>query len=149
MKIAVGSDEKTLLTDKVVAELGERGHELLLFGPLVDEAMYWPEVARQVAEAVVQGTAEEGILFCWTGTGVSLAANKVPGIRAALCDDADTARGARLWNNANVLCLSLRRTSQVMALEILDQWFETAFEPNEVDNACLAQVEGLERKYLK
>ncbi|NCF68670.1 MAG: RpiB/LacA/LacB family sugar-phosphate isomerase [Chloroflexi bacterium] len=149
MKIAVGSDEKTLLTDKVVAELGERGHELLLFGPLVDEEMYWPEVARQVAEAVVQGTAEEGILFCWTGTGVSLAANKVPGIRAALCDDADTARGARLWNNANVLCLSLRRTSQVMALEILDQWFETAFEPNEVDNACLAQVEGLERQYLK
>lgn len=149
MKIAVGSDEKTLLTDKVVAELGERGHELLLFGPLVDEEMYWPEVARQVAEAVVQGPAEEGILFCWTGTGVSLAANKVPGIRAALCDDADTARGARLWNNANVLCLSLRRTSQVMALEILDQWFETAFEPNEVDNACLAQVEGLERQYLK
>ncbi|UCC52530.1 MAG: RpiB/LacA/LacB family sugar-phosphate isomerase [Anaerolineaceae bacterium] len=149
MKIALGSDEKTLLTDKVVAELGERGHELLLFGPLVDEEMYWPEVARQVAEAVVQGTAEEGILFCWTGTGVSLAANKVPGIRAALCDDADTARGARLWNNANVLCLSLRRTSQVMALEILDQWFETAFEPNEVDNACLAQVEGLERQYLK
>jgi ribose 5-phosphate isomerase B len=104
-------------------------------------------VARAVAEAVASGAADEGILFCWTGTGVSLAANKVPGIRAALCDDAETARGARLWNNANVLCLSLRRTSEVVAKEILDTWFNTSFEPNETDNACLAQVEELDAHY--
>ncbi len=149
MKIAVGSDEKTGLTDAVVMNLKERGHELTLFGPLVEENEYWPAVARQVAEAVVSGVVEEGILFCWTGTGVSLAANKVPGIRAALCDDAETARGARLWNNANVLCLSIRRTSEVMAKEILDSWFATAYASNEVDDACMVQIAEIEEKYAK
>ena len=104
-------------------------------------------MARGVAEAVASGAADEGILFCWTGTGVSLAANKVPGIRAALCDDAETARGARLWNKANVLCLSIRRTSEVEAKEILDAWFGTAYEPNEVDDRCLRQIETLEAVY--
>ncbi len=149
MKIAVGSDEKTTLTDAVVMNLKERGHELILFGPLVEKNEYWPAVARQVAEAVVSGVADEGIIFCWTGTGVSLAANKVPGIRAALCDDAETARGARLWNNANVLCLSIRRTSEVIAKEILDSWFATAYTPNEVDDACMAQIVEMEEKYAK
>lgn len=149
MKLAIGSDERTHLTDAVVAEIKKRGHEVALFGPLKDEAAYWPAVARQVAETVVQGGADEGILFCWTGTGVSLAANKVPGIRAALCDDAETARGARLWNNANVLCLSLRRTPEVMAKEILDAWFGTAYQPNEVDDTCLAQVGEIEEAYRK
>jgi ribose 5-phosphate isomerase B len=147
MKIAVGSDEKTPLTDTVVKNLRERGHELKLFGPLQYAEQYWPLVARQVAESVASGEVDEGILFCWTGTGVSLAANKVPGIRAALCDDAETARGARLWNNANVLCFSIRRTSEVVAGEILDSWFSTQYEPNEVDDTCLAQVDALEEKY--
>jgi ribose 5-phosphate isomerase B len=147
MKIAVGSDEKTGLTDAVIHNLRERGYELALFGPLQYAEQYWPQVARQVAEAVAAGEADEGILFCWTGTGVSIAANKVPGIRAALCDDAQTARGARLWNNANVLCLSIRRTSEVMAGEILDSWFSTQYEPNEVDDACLAQVADLDNAY--
>ena len=124
MKLAVGSDERTYVTDAVVADLIARGHELILAGPLrVDEAAAgsspqddtWPAVARRVAEAVASGAADEGILFCWTGTGVSMAANKVRGIRAALCDDAEMARGARLWNDANVLCFSLRRTSEVVA----------------------------------
>lgn len=149
MKIAIGSDERTHLTDAVVDNLRERGHEVVLFGPLRDEEEYWPQVARDVAEAVAGGTAEEGILFCWTGTGVSLAANKVPGIRAALCDDPETARGARLWNNANVLCLSLRRTSEIMAKEILDKWFATAYEANEVDDACLRQVDSIEAAYRR
>jgi ribose 5-phosphate isomerase B len=170
MKLAIGSDERTHITDAVVAEVRRRGHEVaLLAGPLQDltggaiEAApennaslappvrsenYWPAVARAVAEAVASGAADEGILFCWTGTGVSLAANKVPGIRAALCDDAETARGARLWNNANVLCLSLRRTSEVVAQEILDTWFNTSFEPNETDDACLAQLAALEAEKL-
>lgn len=147
MKLAVGSDEKTYLTDVVVSELRERGHEVLLFGPLRDDELYWPEVAQQVSESVIQGQAEEGILFCWTGTGVSLAANKVPGIRAALCADAETAKGARLWNRANVLCMSLRLTSVTIAQEILDAWFDTGYQPNEVDDACLAQIAALESKY--
>lgn len=147
MKIAVGSDEKTHLTDAVLADLRQRGHDVTLFGPLDEENLYWPDVARQVAKAVAAREVEEGILFCWTGTGVSLAANKVGGIRAALCDDAETARGARLWNNANILCLSIRRTSEVMAGEILDSWFATSYEPNDVDDACLAQVEALDEAY--
>jgi ribose 5-phosphate isomerase B len=149
MKLAVGSDERSHLTDAVVADLQERGHEVALFGPLAGKDEYWPDVARQVAEQVVAGKAEEGILFCWTGTGVSLAANKVPGIRAALCDDAETARGARLWNNANVLCLSLRRTSEVMTKEILDSWFSHTYQPNETDDTCLTQVAAIEAQYLK
>ena len=147
MKLAVGSDERTHLTDVVVAELQKRGHAVTLYGPLADEKKYWPQVARDVAEAVAAGQADEGILFCWTGTGVSLAANKVPGIRAALCDDAETARGARLWNDANLLCLSIRRTSEVAALEILASWFGTAYQPNEEDDTCLAQVRAIEAAY--
>ncbi|MCA9874705.1 MAG: RpiB/LacA/LacB family sugar-phosphate isomerase [Anaerolineales bacterium] len=149
MKIAIGSDERTHLTDAVLADLQDRGHQLQCVGPLADKAEYWPAVARQVAESVANGAADEGILFCWTGTGVSLAANKVPGIRAALCDDAETARGARLWNNANILCLSLRRTSEVMAKEILDAWFSHSYQPNETDDTCLAQVAALEADYRR
>jgi ribose 5-phosphate isomerase B len=147
MKIAIGSDEKCHLTDHVVAQVEEGGHAVSLFGPLQDAAQDWPAVARQVAEAVAKGEADEGILFCWTGTGVCLAANKVPGIRAALCDEAETARGARLWNNANLLCLSIRRTSEVKAKEILETWFATAYRPNEVDDRCLRQVQELEATY--
>lgn len=149
MKIAIGSDERTHLTDALIADLETRGHTLQRFGPLADQTEYWPAVARQVAEAVVGGAADEGILCCWTGTGVSLAANKVPGIRAALCDDAETARGARLWNDANVLCLSLRRTSEIIAKEILDAWFAHSYQPNETDDTCLAQVAALEAAYRK
>lgn len=149
MKIAVGSDEQTHVTTAVVAELERLGHEVSLYGPLRGESALWPDVARQVAESVTGRKADEGILFCWTGTGVSLAANKVPGIRAALCDDAETARGARLWNNANVLCMSLRRTTDFMAKEILAEWFDTAFDPDENDALSLAQVEALERDYMR
>lgn len=147
MRIVVGSDEKNHLTDSVVQELTNRGHELNLIGPLTGSRQLWPQVARQVAETVVSGDADEGVLFCWTGTGVSLAANKVPGIRAALCADAETARGARLWNNANVLCMSLRKTSPPVAKEILEAWFATQYQPNEEDDTCLAAVEAIERRY--
>jgi ribose 5-phosphate isomerase B len=148
MKLAIGSDEQTNLTDDVVREVENRGHDVLLYGHLLDEKLRWPEVGRLVAESVAQGQADEGILFCWTGTGVSLAANKVPGIRAALCADAETAKGARLWNKANVLCISLRATSTAVAQEILDAWFDTVYQTNEEDDACLAQVTALEQKYF-
>ena len=100
-----------------------------------------------MAERVARGDADEGILFCWTGTGVSIAANKVPGIRAALCHDAETAKGARLWNRANVLCLSLRATSEVVAKEILDAWFVTPLGADPTDVACVEKVGEIEKKY--
>jgi ribose 5-phosphate isomerase B len=149
MKLAIGSDERTHLTQSVIEALKERGHDLQLFGALDDNNPSWPQVARAVAEAVVGGKAEEGILFCWTGTGVSIAANKVPSIRAALCADAETARGARLWNDANVLCLSLRLASEAISMEIIDAWFGTTYEPNPEDDACLAQLQEIEDEFSK
>jgi len=148
MKLSVGSDMDMHVARVVFDKLRERGHEMAVYGPVVDQKILWPEVARRVAEDVAAGRADEGVLFCWTGTGVSMAANKVPGIRAALCDDAETARGARLWNKANVLCMSLRRTSEVVAEEILDKWFETEYQSNEEDDTCLAQIEELEQDYF-
>ena len=149
MKIAVGSDERTSLTDAVIERLRGEGHELTLTGPLAEQAYQWPRVAREVAEAVAEKRADEGLLFCWTGTGVSIAANKVPGVRAALCDDAETARGARLWNDANVLCISLRRSSETITGEILEAWRNTVYKPNPEDDACLLAVAEIESEYAK
>ncbi len=134
MKIAVGSDERTRLTDYVVEMLTAGGHELELVGPLAGASLPWPDVAQAVAKRVAAGQCEQGILFCWTGTGVSIAANKVPGVRAALCSDAETARGARRWNDANVLCMSLRLTSEAMAKEILEAWFSASLDEGEREN---------------
>ncbi len=150
MKIAVGSDERTHLTDFVIEELKARGIELELYGPLdeLDEDdIGWTEVAQRVAEKVKDGLCDQGILFCWTGTGVSIAANKVPGIRAALCGDAQTAQGARKWNDANVLAMSLRATSQTVAKEILDAWFSA--EPQEEEKPNIDKVKEIERKYSR
>jgi ribose 5-phosphate isomerase B len=144
MKISVGSDERNSVTDSVVAELKKRGHELQLYGPLAGIQEGWARVARRVAEDVAGLQAEEGVLFCWTGTGVSMAANRVPGVRAALCADPETARGARRWNNANLLCLSLRKTSEAVAKEILEAWFSAAYQPNPEDDAHLRELESLE-----
>src|SRR5258708_2742089 len=146
MKISVGSDERTHLTDSVIDHLRKRGHDLTLHGPLAGNAIPWPEVGRTVAEEVAAGKADEGILFCWTGTGVSIAANKVPGIRAALCDDPETASGARRWNDANVLALSLRATSAAVAEEIVDTWLTTRdVDPAEQSN--IDRVGQIERRY--
>lgn len=147
MKIAVGSDERTHLTDFVVEELKERGVEVELHGPLKGEGLQWTDVAEEVSERVREGACEQGILFCWTGTGVSIAANKVPGIRAALCMDAKTAEGARKWNDANVLAMSLRTTSQIVAKEILDAWFGS--EPEEEEKPNIDKVSKIEEKYFK
>lgn len=126
MRIAVGSDEKTPLTDVVVGELQARGISVELLGALREgDDPVWPEVGRSVAEKVAGGEADEGVLFCWTGTGVSIAANKVPGVRAALCTDASTAAGAKTWNHANVLVMGLRLTAPEVALEMLNAWFST------------------------
>ena len=138
-KIAVGSDERTGITDYLVEKLRLAGHEVLLIGPIADGSEKWPDVAFGVAGEVAAGNADEGIVCCWTGTGVSIAANKVPGIRTALCGDAGTARGARRWNDANVLCLSLRLTTQALVDEILEAWFS----PVEIESVDAMQVEKI------
>ena len=143
MKITLGSDERTHVTDFVAEELKRRGHEVELVGPPAGETLEWADVAERVGRSVADGLAEQGLLFCWTGTGVSMAANKVPGVRAALCADAETARGARRWNDANVLCLSLRATSEVIAKEILDAWFEATPDASEAAN--IEKVRALDR----
>ncbi|MBE9202739.1 RpiB/LacA/LacB family sugar-phosphate isomerase [Synechocystis salina LEGE 06099] len=145
MKIAIASDEKCHLTDLVIEHLQNLGHELMLFGPLAGEIVPWPLVAQQLAEAVAGQTVEEGVLFCWTGTGASIAANKVPGIRAALVRDAETAKGARWWNDANVLVMSLRATSPAIAKEILTAWFTARVRPEELP--CIQLVTAIEKKY--
>jgi ribose 5-phosphate isomerase B len=134
MKIALGADDVTELTDVVAEELRSRGHEVVLVGPPGDEDIQWAEVGRRVGELVADGGAETGVLFCWTGTGASIAANKVPGIRAALCTDGETAEGARKWNDANVLVMGLRLTSPTVAQEMLDAWFSTEPDPSEAEN---------------
>ena len=142
MKIALGSDERTHLTDFLAEELKRRGHDVALVGPLANDDVEWAEVAAQLARSVSGGANDQGVLCCWTGTGVSIAANKVPGVRAALCGDAETASGARRWNDANVLCLSLRATSEVIAKEILDAWFEA--EPDASEAANVAKVNAMD-----
>lgn len=152
MKLAIGSDERTHLTDFVCDELESQGHTLVKFGALCDtasrEEKRWTSAAHQVAESVSNGTCEQGILFCWTGTGVTIAANKVPNVRAALCTDAETAKGARRWNNANVLAMSLRLTSETVAKEMLREWFSTAPDTDAENQACLSELEENERKYM-
>jgi len=132
MKIAVASDEITYLTDFVIEDLKARGHEKILFGPLIGEDLPWTLAFEQLADSVANGEADEGVLFCYTGTGASIAANKVPGVRAALCGDAQTAKGARWWNDANVLVLSLRATSPEAAKEILDAWYAETVKSDEI-----------------
>jgi ribose 5-phosphate isomerase B len=139
VKVAVGSDERNATTDAVVDDLARRGIEVELHGPLADEEKQWAEVSEEVGRAVADGKADKGVLFCWTGTGCSMAANKIPGIRAALCTDAETARGARRWNDANVLAMSLRLATPIVAREILASFLET----NDVDPTEVPNIERL------
>src|SRR5262249_18181681 len=120
VNVAFGTDEHTSLTDAVRGDLEARGHVVMLTGD-----GDWVEVGRAVGELVAMGRAATGVLFCWTGTGASIAANKVAGVRAALCTDAATAAGARRWNDANVLVMGLRLTTPDVAREILDAWLAT------------------------
>jgi ribose 5-phosphate isomerase B len=141
MRIAVASDEVTGVAENVVAELKRRGHEPIAHGALAQgERDDWAWASETAARDVAEGRADQAIVCCWTGTGASIAANKVDGVRAALCSDAETARGARRWNDANVLALSLRTTSTPVLAEILDAWFEG--EPSD-DDADVANVRHL------
>jgi len=147
MKLAVSTDERTHLVDTIVEELQKRGHEVEYFGPNSGKEADWPDVTLQAAERVARGEADEAIVMCWTGTGCTLAANKVPGIRAALCHDAETAKGARIWNHANVLGLSLRATPEAVAKEILNAWFGTPYSDDEWNQRQIQHIKEIERKY--
>ena len=137
MRIAVAADERTGIADAIVEELRRRGHETIEHGALSDaERDDWAWASEAAARDVAEGRADQAVVCCWTGTGASIAANKVEGIRAALCGDGPTADGARRWNDANVLALSLRATSEAELAEILDAWFggETSSEAGDRAN---------------
>ncbi len=138
MKFLVGTDEARSVVSHLAEDLRERGHDVTVL-PVES----WGRMATQVARRVASGEFDQGIVCCWTGTGVSIAANKVPGIRAALCNDAATASGARKWNNANVLALSLRLLSEPLATEIVNAWLESTYEGTEdASLACIADEEA-------
>lgn len=130
MKIALGTDEHLPVFDDVRQRVSELGHEVVV----VADGELWPDAGRLVGEAVASGAADRGVVCCWTGTGVSIAANKVPGARAALCTDEETARGARRWNDANVLALGLRLTSPEVAREMITAFLATDPDPGESEN---------------
>ena len=130
----------------VAEHLEGRGFEVVRCGAVAGGDTPWPVVAEEVARLVAQGAVDTAVLCCWTGTGVSIAANKVPGVRAALCGDAETARGARRWNDANLLALGLINATPESVLPIVDAWLETAdVDPAEQDN--IDSVSQLERRY--
>ncbi|MFJ9928819.1 MULTISPECIES: RpiB/LacA/LacB family sugar-phosphate isomerase [Streptomyces] len=139
MRISVSSDMDEPVARRLVAELRRRGHEVRTHGALREGAdPQWAVCSEAAARDVADGTADQAVVCCWTGTGASIAANKVPGVRAALCPDAATADGARRWNDANVLALSLRLTSEPLLTEILDAWFtaEPSQDPQDVMNVA-------------
>lgn len=141
MRISISADELTGIAGALTAELERRGHETLRHGALAEgERADWAWASETVARDVAEGRAQQGIVCCWTGTGASIAANKIDGVRAALCLDAPTAAGARKWNDANVLALSLRATSEAELGEILEAWFSSEPSSNAGDRANFEHV---------
>jgi ribose 5-phosphate isomerase B len=140
VRIVVGADDEGEVAETVVEELRRRGHEVILL-----DRDQWPDVARSVGETVSSGEADQGMLFCWTGTGTSMAANKVPGVRAALVWDPWIADGARRWNDANVLVMSLKRTDPETARAILDAWLAVE-APDEDERENIARLAELDRR---
>jgi len=144
VRIAVSSDERTGVAEAVVEELRSRGHEVVTHGALADgDRPDWAWASEAAAREVADGRADQAVVCCWTGTGASIAANKVAGVRAALCADSQTAAGARRWNDANVLALSLRTTSPALLSEILDAWFDGAPSPDADDRANVEHLDAI------
>jgi ribose 5-phosphate isomerase B len=135
VRIAFGTDLVTPVTEHAKAKIAALGHEVVVIG----EGDPWPDVGRGVGEAVARRVAPLGVVSCWTGTGVSIAANKVPGVRAALCTDAATAAGARKWNDANVLAFGLRLTSEALFDEMIDAFLQATVEDDELPNIAKIQ----------
>ena len=147
MRISIAADELTGVAGSLAPELERRGHNVIAHGVLTTgERAEWAWACERTARDVADGVAEQGIVCCWTGTGASIAANKLDGVRAALCGDAATASGARRWNDANVLALSLRTTSEALLAEILDAWFAGAPSDDAEDRANVQHLAALERR---
>jgi ribose 5-phosphate isomerase B len=147
MRIAVAADERVGVAEAVVEELRKRGHEPIAHGALADgERDDWAWASEAAARDVAEGRAEQAVVCCWTGTGASIAANKVAGVRAALCLDAQTAEGARRWNDANALAISLRATSEAELGEILDAWFGGEPSGDRDDAANVDHISEIERQ---
>ncbi len=144
MRFVMGADEYDPVLEVLTSELRTLGHEVTRVGATPDAPQPWGPVALEVGRRVAEGAADQGVVCCYTGTGVSMAANKVPGIRAALCVDAETAKGARQWNDANVLALSLRLTSPALAKEIIRAWASTPYGGPEATS--LGAILGAERR---
>ena len=145
MRIAVGSDMRQPVTDAVVDWLREQGYEVDLIGPLIDgDDTEWAEASAATARAVTGGAADAAVLFCWSGTGACIAANKVPGARAALCGDAETARLARKYNHANVLVMSMRATSPAIAIEATQAFLATPWGEDDFDIRNVRAVDALD-----
>jgi ribose 5-phosphate isomerase B len=146
VRISISADELTGIAAALAGELERRGHETVAHGALGEgEPADWAWASERVARDVAEGRAQQGIVCCWTGTGASIAANKVAGVRAALCSDAATAAGARRWNDANVLALSLRATSQAELAEILDAWLDGETSSQPADRANIEHPREIER----
>src|SRR5918912_2504764 len=137
--MVVGADDEGEVADAVVVELRARGHEVAVL-----PRDQWPDVARKVAEAVATGDADQGMLFCWTGTGTSMAANKVPGVRAALAWDPWIAEGARRWNDANVLVMSLKKVEPDTARQIVRAWLSVE-APDPDEQEPIARLKALDQ----
>ena len=145
MRFSVAADERVGVADAVVAQLRERGHEVRMHGALSHaERDDWAWASEAAARDVAEGRADQAVVCCWTGTGASIAANKVPGVRAALCLDAQTADGARKWNDANALAVSLRATSEAQLAEILDAWLAGAPSADADDVANVEHLRAIE-----
>ncbi len=149
MRIAISSDEANGLTAFVVSSLGDRGYDLVRLGALRKKGTEWVDSSRELAESVSSGRVDQGVLFCWTGTGASIVANKIPGVRAALCTDPEQARGARKWDHANVLVMSLQLTSNALAKRILDAWFSEPYGKSAFDKRNIRKLDDIERKIMK
>jgi ribose 5-phosphate isomerase B len=149
MRVAVAADERVGIAGVLIEALRARGHEVIAFGALAREQPVdgaWAWASEAAARAVAERGVEQAVVCCWTGTGASIAANKVAGVRAALCVDAATAAGARRWNDANVLALSLRCTSEAELREILDAWFATEASGAVEDRENVAHLAEIERR---
>jgi ribose 5-phosphate isomerase B len=137
VRLVLGADDDSPIVARVDTILKARGHEVVRLA-----VAPWGKVGREVGLAVASGKFDQGVVLCFTGTGVSLAANKVPGVRAALSVDAATAAGARRWNDANVLALSLRLLTDTLATEILDAWLATEYEGGEDESLAVIETPG-------
>jgi ribose 5-phosphate isomerase B len=140
MRIAYGADDENATTSAVLAYLSKQGHEVV---PATASGA-WPAIGEAVGRAVVEGRADAGVVMCWTGTGTAIAANKVPGVRAALAWEPWIARGARLWNDANVLAMSLKRLAPDVAVEVVQAFLDTT-EPDQDEAANIAALADIER----